>query len=297
MARGAGPAQRANVLRRMHWVKLCRGRYQQAYALALAAHGDYRAVGDAPGQAKMSMAMGQTRLLQGLPEEALGYFNRTVLRLEDIGDRHCEAETLWLAGRACIELGRLEEADTRIDRALDLIVAVGDRDDEFRFLIERARLRLAQGRWRHALEEATAARAIAGELDSRDGDAYAQTEMAAALLAGGDHAAALALAEPAARCLRRLESGEHWRADWVLARCRLAAAPDRPQAALAALAGGHDACDQIVAELDPDDEARRQRARRSWQPLAADYAGLLARSGDSALAAAVAAAWSLPAPA
>jgi tetratricopeptide (TPR) repeat protein/tRNA A-37 threonylcarbamoyl transferase component Bud32 len=295
MARGVGPAQRANVLRRMHWVKLCRGRYQQAYALALAAHGDYRAVGDAPGQAKMSMAMGQTRLLQGLPEEALGYFNRTVLRLEDIGDRHCEAETLWLAGRACTELGRLEDADTRIDRALDLIVAVGDRDDEFRFLIERARLRLAQGRHRHALDEATAAAAIAGELDSRDGVAYAQTEMAAALLAAGDHAAALALAEPAARSLRRLESGEHWRADWVLARCRLAGAPGQPQAALAALASAHDACEQVVAELDPDDGARRQRARRSWQPLAADYAAVLARAGDGALAAGVAATWGLAA--
>lgn len=296
MARGAGPAQRANVLRRVHWVKLCRGRYQQAYALALAAHGDFRAVGDAAGQAKMSMALGQTRLLQGLPEEALGYFNRTVLRLEDIGDRHCEAETLWLAGRACAEMGRLEDADTRIDRALDLIVAVGDRDDEFRFLIERARLRLAQGRHRAALDVAGAARAIADALDSRDGVAYAETEMAAALLADGDSAAALALAEPAARSLRRLESGESWRADWVLARCRLAAVPDQPHAALAALASAHDACDQIVAGLDPDDEARRQRARRSWRPLAADYARVLAQSGDSALAGAVALAWDLPVP-
>jgi tetratricopeptide (TPR) repeat protein/tRNA A-37 threonylcarbamoyl transferase component Bud32 len=297
MARGAGPAQRANVLRRVHWVKLCRGRYQQAYALALAAHGDFRAVGDATGQAKMSMALGQTRLLQGLPEEALGYFNRTVLRLEDIGDRHCEAETLWLAGRACTELGRLEDADTRIDRALDLIVAVGDRDDEFRFLIERARLRLAQGRHRAALDEATRARTIADELDSRDGVAYADTEIAAALLAGGDSLAALARAEDAARSLRRLESGEHWRADWLLARCRLAATPEQPQAALAALASGHDACDQVVAELDPDDEARRQRARRSRQGLAADYVGVLARTGELALARSVAAAWSLPAPA
>jgi tetratricopeptide (TPR) repeat protein/tRNA A-37 threonylcarbamoyl transferase component Bud32 len=296
MARGAGSAQRANVLRRLHWVKLCRGRYQQAYALALAAHGDYRAVGDAAGQAKMSMALGQTRLLQGLPEEALGYFNRTVLRLEDIGDRHCEAETLWLAGRACAELGRLEDADTRIDRALDLIVAVGDRDDEFRFLIERARLRLAQGRHRDALAVAAAARAIADELDSRDGVAYAQTEMAAAELAGGAGATALDLVDPAARTLRRLESGEHWRADWVLARCRLAGAPGQPQAALAALASAHDACDQVVAELDPDDDARRQRARRSRQPLAAEYARVLAQCGDVAMAGRIALTWGLPPP-
>lgn len=264
LARDADPVQRANVLRRIHWVKLCRGRYQQAYALALAAHADFRSVGNVMGQAKMSMALGQTRLMQGLTEEALGFLNRTALRLEDIGDRHCEAETFWLLGRAYIELGRLDDADTHIERALMLIAKVGDRDDEFRFLIERARLRLAQERPAEAFNDARQARAIAQELDSHDGAAFAETEMAAAWLAQGECREALALCEPAATTLRRLEAGEHWRADWLLGRCRLACNTFDAHAA-AAFASAATTIERTIAELDPTDQPRRERVRQARQ--------------------------------
>lgn len=260
-AANASAAQRADVLRRMHWVKLCRGRYQQAYALALSAHTEFRAAGDAMGQAKMSMSLGQTRLMQGLPEEASGFFNRTVLRLETIGDHHCEAETVWMLGRAYTELGRYDEADTHLARALELIAHVGDRDDEFRFLIERARLRLAQGRAAEAFDSATAARAIALELDSQDGAAFAEVEMAAAQLALGRVAEALALCEPAAHTLRSLEAGERWRADWLLGCCRRALDPDSADAA-AAFTAAATAIEHTIAELDPSDHPRRERIRQ-----------------------------------
>ena len=259
------PAQRADVLRRMHWVKLCRGRYQQAYALALAAHTEFRAAGDAMGQAKMSMSLGQTRLMQGLPEEASGFFNRTVLRLETIGDHHCEAETVWMLGRAYTELGRFDEADTLIGRALELIAQVGDRDDEFRFLIERARLRMAQGRAMDAFESASTARTIALELDSQDGAAFAEVEMAAAQLALGNAREAIALCEPAAHMLRSLEAGERWRADWLLGHCRRALDPQSADAA-AAFAAAAMTIEQAIAELDPSDHARRDRIRQIRQP-------------------------------
>jgi tetratricopeptide (TPR) repeat protein len=270
VTREAEPALRADILRRIHWVKLCRGRYQQAYALAFAAHADYRSVGNAMGQGKMSMALGQVRLMQGLPEEALGYLNRTALRLEDIGDQHCEAETVWLLGRAYTELGRLDDAETHIERALDLIARIGDRDDEFRFLIERARLRLQQKRPLPALDDATKARDIARELDSLDGVAFAETEMAAAHFNMGDAQIALALCEPAAQNLRKLGFGEHWRADWLLGRCRQAL--DQPEEAIAAAcASARDAIERTIAELDPSDQPRRERIRQSreaiFQPL------------------------------
>lgn len=264
LARNVHPAQRANVLRRIHWVKLCRGRYQQAYTLALAAHTDFRSVGNVMGQAKMSMALGQTRLMQGLTDEALGFLNRTALRLEDIGDRHCEAETFWLLGRAYTELGRLDDAETHIERALTLIAKVGDRDDEFRFLIERARLRLAQNRPQDALEDARHAQVIAEELDSHDGAAFAAVEMAAARLALNQREQALELCETAAQTLRRLEAGEHWRADWLLGHCRAACDPSSPLAATA-FAGAAAAIERTIAELDPTDHPRRERIRQARQ--------------------------------
>ncbi len=261
LSANADAARRADVLRRMHWVKLCRGRYQQAYALALSAHAEFRTAGDAMGQAKMSMSLGQTRLMQGLPEEASGFFNRTVLRLETIGDHHCEAETVWMLGRAYTELGRYDEADTQIARALELIAHVGDRDDEFRFLIERARLRLAQGRAADALDSASAARTIAQELDSQDGAAFADVEMAAAHLALGHVAEAKALCEPAAHTLRALEAGECWRADWLLGCCRRALDPSSADAT-AAFTAAAEAIEHTIAELDPSDHPRRERIRQ-----------------------------------
>ncbi len=280
MAGGAPAPIRADVLRRLHWVRLGRGQYQSAHALALAAHQLYRESGDAIGQAKIRLALAQVRLAQGLTEEAMGYLNRAGPELEDIGDRHCEAETRWLIAQAEIRLGGLDHADSQLVQALALIERIGDRDDAFRFLTERARLRLAQGRPAEAAEAADEARAIAIELASRDGQALCEVELAAARLAQGQPGVAVALAEAAAQALQALGSGERWRADWVLGRALLGL--DRPRAALAAMASAQAAVDRIVDEFAGRERARRARLRHAWQALVDDHAGILAAAGCAA---------------
>lgn len=290
MARSAPAAIRADVLRRLHWVRLGRGQYQSAHALALAAHQLYRESGDAIGQAKIRLALAQVRLSQGLTEEAMGYLNRAGPELEDIGDRHCEAETRWLIARAEIRLGGLDHAESQLVQALALIERIGDRDDAFRFLTERARLRLAQGRPAEAAQAAGEARAIAIELASRDGQALCEVELAAARLALGQPGEAQALAEAAANALQALGSGEHWRADWVLGRALLGMG--RPRDALAAMASAQAAVDRIVDEFPVRERARRARLRHAWQALVDDHAGILAAAGCTAEAEVLLRRWS-----
>lgn len=91
------------------------------------------------------MGMSQARLGQGLHGEAVAYLRRTLEKLHQMGAPHREAETLWLLGRANGERGRIEAARSLLNRALNLVREIGDRDDEFRFLADLAQVELAAG--------------------------------------------------------------------------------------------------------------------------------------------------------
>lgn len=275
-------AARADLLRRYHWVLLCQGRYQEAYRTALDAHESYRGLGDAMGQAKARMGLAQVRLEQGLMEEAIGFLHRTLHDLDRVGDRHCHAETLWLLAAADIRLGRLAEAETHLQRALALIVEIGDRDDEFRFLTEQSRLRRAQRRPEAALACAREAAAIATELGSPTGVALAQVEAAAAQLELGDPEPALEICEPACVQLQRLGAGERWRAHWIEARCRLAHA--QPLKAVVAFARAQAVVDGIVGEFGRGELARRRRLAQAWSPLLEEHAAALSAHADVGVA-------------
>ncbi|MCA1620176.1 MAG: AAA family ATPase [Acidobacteria bacterium] len=149
---------RAQVLRRLHWADLSRGQYESAVALAQRAQKDFQAIGNLFGEAKTYMGLGQARIAQGLYEEGIGHLRRTLESLKTNGDAHCEAETLWLLGRAHCEAGRLAEAEAALGRALDMIRNIGDRDDEFRILVDQARVAVAREDFREALSKARAPR-------------------------------------------------------------------------------------------------------------------------------------------
>src|SRR5690606_37883053 len=112
-------------------------------------------------------------------------------------------------------------AEAHLDRALVLIGEIGDRDDEFRFLTEQARLRRAQQRPDAALACAREAADIAGALGSPAGKALAQVEAAAALLDIDEVGSAVEISAAATSQLQALGAGERWRAFWIEARCGL----------------------------------------------------------------------------
>lgn len=274
-------AVRADLLRRLNWVSLERGRYHQAYRHGQAAHEAYRRIADAMGQAKCRLALADVRLAQGLHDEAMGFLNRVIPELDQVGDRHCQAEGLWCLAQAQRLLGDHASAQFSLDRALAVIAEVGDRDDEFRFLTEYARLHGDRGDAAAALSCAGQALAIATELVSDTGVAFAQIEVAAAQLALGEVAQATALCREAGNVLRALGAGEIWRADWLLGRCLLAHGD--AASAVKALATAQARIQQIIDDLPRADAARRERLRVTWQPLIDEHAQALRfAAGDQA---------------
>jgi tetratricopeptide (TPR) repeat protein len=139
------------------------------------------------------------------------------LGLAHVGDSHCEAETLWLIGRAHGEAGRAEPALSLRTRALEMIRSVGDRDDEFRVLTDLARVHLALGATAEALHCAELAVTIAEDLRSRDGLGAALVELSRALCVGHERERALKAARRAAELLDSTGSSERWRAYAALA--------------------------------------------------------------------------------
>ncbi|MGE3705987.1 MAG: hypothetical protein AB7I13_11975, partial [Vicinamibacterales bacterium] len=176
---------------------------------------------------------------------------------QTIGDAHCEAETLWLMGRARLGLGELAESQALLDDALDRVRRIRDRDDEFRVQTDRAATLRARGALGESLAAADEAVRLADALGSIDGLAAARIERALTLLALGrrvdaapDAAQAVALADASG-------SGLRWLAHWALARILLSSGSrDDHASGLAHLHQAVSLAHGIRAQLDPDNQER-----------------------------------------
>jgi tetratricopeptide (TPR) repeat protein len=196
---------------------LSRGEFEAAVDLAVRGRDDFRSVGDINCEARLSMGIGQARIAQGLYAEGATILRGTLEVFRTVGDLHCEAESLWLLGRAHLEMGTLHEASQLLEAALDAVRRVGDRDDEFRVLIDMARLQSSRGNYTAALVLASDAAVIAETLQSRDGLGLALVAQARALLQLRATRDALSAAERAVRLLEETHSGERWRGHCTLA--------------------------------------------------------------------------------
>lgn len=287
--------RRALLLRRRHWADLARGRFESAVELATRARDDFRSVGDARGEAQMDLGIGQARLAQGLYDEAVELLRRAQENLRRVGDTHLEAEAQWLLGRAACETGQYQAAERQLTEALTTICEhVGDRDDEFRILIDLARLRLATGVSDEALTFATKASEIADELQNLDGLGLALVEQAWAQFALKETDAALTTLRRALKLLEDAGAGERWRA-WQALALWLADAPEeaRQQEALEALR----TCVNLLAEMrdqiPAEETGRRAAFLRSRSFWAQKLHQQLRQQGQLSEAEAVARAWRL----
>jgi len=255
---------RAQVLRRLHWADLSRGQYESAVALAQRAQKDFQAIGNLFGEAKTYMGIGQARIAQGLYDEGIGYLRRTLESLKTNGDAHCEAETLWLLGRAHCEAGRLAEAEAALGRALDMIRHIGDRDDEFRILVDQARVAVAREDYGLALSKASEAARIAAELNCRDGLGFALVEQSHAERGLGEPRRGASSAEVAVSLLEDTGSGERWRGYRALALALEADGGDGERSR-AAQRRATELLREIRDQLPPDDTRRREEMSRARQ--------------------------------
>ena len=142
-----------------------------------------------------------------------------------------------------------------LEEALDVVRGVGDRDDEFRMLIDLAAARSGGGDHAGALRTADEATAIAHELGSAEGEGAAVAARAWALLGLGRGDEAVEAGRQAVALLEETRSGERWRGHWALG------------AALAAAGESEAACDALrravallaaVRDDLPGDNAQRR---------------------------------------
>jgi DNA-binding winged helix-turn-helix (wHTH) protein len=264
--RRAGNIREVSQLERhLHWAHLRQGDYETAIRLAIRARDGFSEAGDSFGEARANMGVGQARIAQGLYDEGIEIATDTLRVAKAIGDAHCEAEALWLLAQAESATGQLEKARTGFDRALEIVRAIGDRDDEFRILIDVAALETKSGDARAGLCAAEDAVAISRELSNPDGIGAALAARSAALLALGSNDEALLAAEQAIALLEESNSGERWRAYWVLARI-FEAKGDGPAAARA-YSQAVVLLEQMREQFDESDVARRETFTRAHAAL------------------------------
>jgi DNA-binding SARP family transcriptional activator len=145
-------------------------------------------------------------------EEALGWFEMSLAARRQRGDRLGESITLAGLGRAYCLLDRQKQALATFDAAVLRCQEVGNREDEWEILLCRSEIRLRRG------EPATAVADLrrAGELARQVSDVYGQAavlrQLAKALDAQGDNAAA----ESARRRAEPLFTAPSTRVDPVL---------------------------------------------------------------------------------
>jgi CHAT domain-containing protein/tetratricopeptide (TPR) repeat protein len=134
--------------------------YQQALALQ-------RASGDRLGESETLNAIGVILMRRGEHEQALDHYTRALTLQRAVGSRRNEATTLTNIGAARFEMESLEEARKALEESLSLRRAVQDRRGEAQTLYVLARVQRGQGRLADALTAADAALEIVEALRTK----------------------------------------------------------------------------------------------------------------------------------
>jgi hypothetical protein len=144
-----------------------------------------------------------------------------------------------------------------------MIRDIGDRDDEFRILVDQARAAVAREDYGRALSKAAEAAKIAAELNCRDGLGFALVEQSHAERGLGEPPRAVSSAEVAVGLLEDTGSGERWRGYRALA-LALEAVGDAERSR-AAHARAEELLREIRDQLPPEDTRRREEMSRARQ--------------------------------
>lgn len=199
------------------------GNYEAAIEYARQARREAQIVGEPYNESVAMMRVAKSRIAQGLYTEAENLLNEVWEKQKNLDAPHAQAETIWLRGRVHLEKGDLAKAENDLQTALEMIRSVGDRDDEFRFLITQSALRNALGNFTDALRLAENAEKIAKEIGVSEGIGEALTAQSRILLKLEKTDEAIRTAREAVGILEEFDSGEIWRAFHALAAALLAA--------------------------------------------------------------------------
>jgi class 3 adenylate cyclase/tetratricopeptide (TPR) repeat protein len=148
---------------------------------------------DVDGQGRTLEMLGMNRWLAGDVQGATTALEPALVKLRAVGDRRTEIAALVSLGAVRAWSQGLDASRPAMTAALEAALALGARSDEAFVRCTRAYLAMAFGRWGEAHAEATAALAIARDLQHREWTVYALSGLGRAHAASGDAALGHAL--------------------------------------------------------------------------------------------------------
>lgn len=208
--------ERAVLAMCLNWCEYGLGEYEAAIRSAMLARSEAQVVGEPYNESVAMMRIAKSRLAQGLYAEAEYLLNEVWEKQKDLDAPHAQAETIWMSGRANLALGNFEKASADLGKSLEMILNVGDRDDEFRILIDQAYLQIKFQYFAKALELADCAGIIAAEINVSEGIGEALIAKTYALIGLKKYDEAAICAREAVQRLKEFNSGELWRAFYAL---------------------------------------------------------------------------------
>lgn len=253
------------------------GNYEAAIEYALQARREAQVVGEPYNESVAQMRIAKARIAQGLYAEAEEILTDVYAIQKNLDAPHAQAETIWLRGRTALEKGNFDEAEKHLETALQMIRSVGDRDDEFRILIDRSALQNSLGNYSDALLLSENAAKIAAEIGVSEGIGEALIAQSQVLAKLGRFDEATRAAREAVRILNEFDSGERRRAFYALASALSKTASetseieDNLRLAVALL-------DALLSRFSREDEARRNQSAKSLGAPAKDLYDLLTRT-------------------
>jgi DNA-binding SARP family transcriptional activator/tetratricopeptide (TPR) repeat protein len=207
--RAAGnEAGEAALLRGIAQVHIYRDEFTDAERELLAAQELYRAIGDERGQGTAVAGIGVVYRLRAEYEHSMACYTEALRLLESAGDLHSVAHVRASIGAVHGALGELDQARGWLTGARRLAADLGDAHREALVLVRLAALHRSTGE--HAEELLSARRAVSILMDLTDErcTAFAQVELAEALLSNGHPQAAHDLVCQALETYRRTGNRE-----------------------------------------------------------------------------------------
>lgn len=284
--------ERAVLAMCLSWCEHGNGEYETAIAYAQQARREAEIVGEPYNESVALMRIAKARIAQSFSADVIDDLTAVAQRQEDLNAPHALAETIWMRGRARLDVGEFEAAGADLEKSLSMIREIGDRDDEFRILIDLADLNLRLDLVEKALELSVEAAEIAGEIGVVEGIGEALVVQSRARFKLGQVEPAVAAARESVRRLQDSESGELWRAFSILAEILMSGANDSDELE-SCLRLAVEQLDAMRTQFSAEDDIRRARFTANRGHIAADLCAVLRRRGKAREAEVIAKQWRL----
>lgn len=207
--RAAGnKAGEAALLRGIGQVHIYRDEFADAEREMLAAQDLYRSVGDDRGEGTAVAGIGVVYRLKAEYERSMAFYVEALQLLESAGDLHSVAHVRASIGGVHSSLGSPEEARVWLTDARQLAADLGDAHREALVLVRLSAFHRSVGEHEDELVSARRAVTILMDLTDERCTAFAQVELAEALISNGHPQAAHDLVQQALETYRRTGNRE-----------------------------------------------------------------------------------------